>query len=342
MFRGYICEVSGQKVATATCLQCALHGGVDNCPLTYPLLKGIAKQQQPRRLAQGYERTVVSVTELLGCPRQWRLKQQYPHYVKPSQAYWAFRGTLAHELLAGNTPPGAFVEQRFYHPVNDEYMVTGQPDLVTQEGVLVDYKTTKSLPDTIKTYYCPECGAIMRRNQWRSRRNYRINCPHCHTPGKQYYGRDIEPVISPPEPYEHHVAQLNYYAWLLAQHDIEVQAAQVVYLDMSGVLRLEAELTSAATTEEQLKQRLLAFKRDERVKDVAADPWNCKYCAVSAVCADESACQRLSPPQHSAEPTQKRVAPTTSPTPPASAVRVFALRSAGRVAIQHVAANVAV
>ncbi len=301
MFKGFVCAVTGKKVAVRDCLACAQRGGRAGCNFTYPILKGIADHSGPRNLGANWDRPVVSVTELLGCPRQWRLKKEHDYYVKPSQAYWAFRGTIGHEMLAGNAPAGAIVEKRYYY-WRDDYVLTGQPDLVTAQGVLVDYKTTQRLPRPLQTYQCLACGAEMRRSQWKARANHTLTCPACHA---RYRGRDVEPVESPPEPYAHHVEQLSLYAWLLAQHDIEITAAQVVYLDMSGVLRLQAPLHDLESVVVLIDKRLAAFARDERVKDVAADPWNCRYCNVTDACTPEAVAEA---PAHIAEVHVRHVA----------------------------------
>jgi CRISPR/Cas system-associated exonuclease Cas4 (RecB family) len=81
---------------------------------------------------------------------------------------------------------------------------------------------------------------------------------------------------------------LNLYAWLLTQHDIEIAAAQVVYLDMAGVLRLQASLHDLESVAELIDKRLAAFARDERVRDMEDDPWNCRYCNVSGACTHEA------------------------------------------------------
>jgi CRISPR/Cas system-associated exonuclease Cas4 (RecB family) len=301
MFQGFVCAVTGENVAVRDCLACAQRGGREECEFPYPILKGIADHSGPRNLGADWDCPVVSVTELLGCPRQWRLRKEHEHYVKPSQAYWAFRGTIGHELLAGNAPLGAIVEKRFYQERGD-YVVTGQPDLVTAQGVLVDYKTTKRLPRPLQTYHCLACGAELRRGQWKARANHTLTCPACQA---RYRGRDVEPVESPPEPYAHHVEQLNLYAWLLAQHDIEIIAAQVVYLDMAGVLRLQAPLHDLESVADLIDERLAAFARDERVKDGEDDPWNCRYCHVSGACTPEAVAEA---PAETAEAHVRHVA----------------------------------
>lgn len=282
---GFICEVTNAPVSLTECLACAQLSAREACPLTYPLLAGIAAQLAPRDLGEvprvaGWQMPLISVTELLGCPLRWQLAQERNFYVKPTEAYWAWRGTLIHEIVSRYAPPGALVEQRYYVDVAG-FRLTGQPDLVYQERI-VDYKTTKSLPQTLKTFTCPHCGYIIRRDQWGQKKGTRMHCKRCeHT---YRVGEDIEAQVSPPEPYAEHIQQLNLYAWLLAQHGVPVNSGEIIYLDMSGALRLSVAVWSTEQTADFIQTRIAAFQMGVSAANAEATRWRCDVCPFSAEC----------------------------------------------------------
>ena len=87
----------------------------------------------------------------------------------------------------------------------------------------------------------------------------------------------------PKEPYEHHVAQLNIYAWLLRRaKKLDVETASVVYLDMGGVARLPAPIWSLAETETYLRERLALWKAGAPTPAA----YECKSCPLNDECAD--------------------------------------------------------
>jgi len=283
--RGFICEVTGAPVSTEACLHCAQYGERPGCPLTYPLLAGIAEQLAPRELGttptiSGWQMPIISVTELLGCPLRWQLSQERDYHVKPTEAYWAFRGTLIHEIVSRYAAAGALVEQRYSVDLAG-LRLTGQPDLVHQ-GHLTDYKTTKTLPQNIKTFACPRCGQILRRDTWGQRQGSRISCADCDRTYR--VGQEIEAHISPPEPYAEHIQQLNLYAWLLQQHGIPVVSGEIIYLDMGGVLRLPVEIWPYDQTAVFIQQRLTNFQTSVPAAMDRAARWRCSYCQFSEDC----------------------------------------------------------
>ena len=82
----------------------------------------------------------------------------------------------------------------------------------------------------------------------------------------------------PREPYAHHIAQINVYAWLLRKaKDIRIETASIVYLDMGGVARLAVPLWSRKQTEKFLRERIAAW----REKATIPSAWECKSCPLS-------------------------------------------------------------
>jgi CRISPR/Cas system-associated exonuclease Cas4 (RecB family) len=291
-FKGFICELDRSKVSPEDCLACSydrLVGAKNHCPFTPPIIRGIIESNQPREL-RGY-----SATELIGCHRRVVLRDEVDYWVKPSQAYWAFRGTLAHAIVEGYHN-GQIVEQRFYAEL-DGMLITGQPDVVyPREKLVVDYKTTKSVPKTRKRYTCPECGALIRENQWHARKGSMLAC-EC---GKAYKaGAELKADVLDPQPYDTHVAQLNVYAWLLSENDVLVDTAQVVYLDMSEPKVLQVGLWSLGEIKTCVNAKLAEMMSRNGnglpagLWDDPNENWRCRYCAVSGQCEQSRAEETL-------------------------------------------------
>jgi CRISPR/Cas system-associated exonuclease Cas4 (RecB family) len=285
MFRGFLCELDESKVSPTDCLACSHRRqvqGLNTCHFPPPIIRGIVESSQPRAL-RGY-----SATELIGCHRKVALKDRADYWVKPSQAYWLFRGHLGHAIVERYHGDGVIAEQRFYAEV-DGMLVTGQPDVVyPDDRLLVDYKTSKRVPRERKRYTCTACGAVVRENEWNARRGTTLacECGVCYEAGVE-----IEPEVLPPQPYDAHVAQLNVYAWLLAENNVPVDSAQVVYLDMSAPLPVPVELWPLARTDAFVRRQLaLLLERDPRtglpsgVHDDPDDDWQCEYCCVREAC----------------------------------------------------------
>ncbi len=288
MFQGFICYATGEEKTPADCLACSRAGGQLNaegslCPFTPPLVKGLSESNLPRELP------AYSATEVLGCLRQVVLRDQEPYYIQPARAYWAFRGKLAHGILeyAAQDEPDVMLETRFYAELAGQ-LFTGQIDLFYPgRGHLVDYKTTKAVPESIKQYICPACQSVMRADRYRYRKGTKATCGAC---GAVHQANDLAPEILPPQPYSSHTAQLNAYAWLLAQAGYSVQTAEIVYLDMSEVLRVPVELWDLETTQAYLEARMQEFEildlagLPEGVQGNADEEWRCNYCPVFAAC----------------------------------------------------------
>lgn len=288
MFKGFVCHITGAPVAPEECLACSLAGGLQDaesgqwCPFTPPIVRGISASNQPRGLL------AYSATELLGCPRKVILREQEDFWVKPAQAYWAFRGHLAHGIVElGHHDPGVILEERYYGDL-DGQLLTGQVDLLyTARRHLVDYKTTKQVPQNLKRYVCPDCGSLLRETQWAYKKGSSVTCGAC---GAVHNANDLHAQAVPPRPYTGHTQQLNIYRWLLAQNDIPVDTAEIVYLDMSEPLRLPVPLWDLTATEDFLRARIAALQaRDANdlpagIWDDPEEEWQCRYCPTTAAC----------------------------------------------------------
>ena len=283
MFKGFVCPVEDAKIDTDDCLHCAQANARPNCPFTAPVLKGIAERNGGRGFV-GW-----SATTILGCPRAARLKGLIDYYLDPAEAYWAFRGQIAHAIVEDAAGRGVMTETRFARTVTIDgvpVLVTGQPDVVYPErGHLVDYKTTKKVPQGWFTYTCLDCGQVMQEGKWKLRRGVRKTCPHC---GRNHSSSEVRKALAvgPPRPYGSHTAQINIYAWLVADH-VAVRSAEVVYLDMERMVRVPVELWDPERTEAMVGERLAPLAAAElppALADDAPGKWRCKYCDVQAAC----------------------------------------------------------
>ena len=280
-FAGFICEVDGKPRSPQDCLACALKGSLPGCQFTPPILRGIVQANLPR----GY--TGWSVTQLTACPRKVRLRIEHPWHEKPSQLYYSWRGQIAHGIVEGaHGLDQVLAEMRFSAEV-DGTLVSGMPDVVyVAHRHLQDYKTTKEVPGPWYVYTCPVCGKVMQEGRWKLARGKRKTCPHCkayHTP------KVVRAALTqlPPKPYSGHVAQVSVYRWLLHQNGVEVDTAEIVYLDMASVKRLPVTLWSLRRTEEWIRSRLPALVAPDLPPRLAKDDddvWQCKCCPVSDLC----------------------------------------------------------
>jgi hypothetical protein len=280
MFKGFVCESTGEATAPADCLGCARGGALPNCPMTAPVISGIIAGLRP----DDFELTV---TTLLGCLRKHRLKQSEDYWLRPSESWWAYRGQLMHSISAQyvRNDPEALAEQRYSMFIETPIggvQISGQPDLVLLDrGHIVDYKTTKAVPRPWKTYTCPETGAVIREGTWSARGN--IACPHCDK-GK-HDGRAIVKE-SPPRAYASHRLQVSCYAALMFENGVEVKSGEIVYQDMAEQLRVKVELLPADGCIELLERRA-AVALDPNLPDILRDPdgaWECDYCPVRVPC----------------------------------------------------------
>lgn len=285
--QGFLCELTGDRVSPEACLACAQTRPEQDgvlCPLAPPLVRGILANAQPRDLP------AYSVTELLGCPRKLVLAEHTPYWALPSSLYALFRGTLGHAIVEQYHDAAEVVAEHRYYATFEGMLLTGQPDVVyPAQRLVVDYKTTKRVPQPRRRYACPECDTVIRRTPYRARKGSRLTCPACGWSGQA--GTDITATTTPAAPYAEHAQQVSLYRWLLHQNGVAVERAEIVYLDMAQSLRLKAALLSLEECEALLHGRLAALLEcgaDGLPQGVWDDPdqtWRCGYCAVAETCA---------------------------------------------------------
>jgi hypothetical protein len=85
--------------------------------------------------------------------------------------------------------------------------------------------------------------------------------------------------------YPHHVAQVGLYRWLLHECGIEVNTAEIIYMDMERQLRLPVELLPPHEAQSLLEARLALFLAPDMPAILGREAiWECDYCPVRAAC----------------------------------------------------------
>lgn len=88
----------------------------------------------------------ISTTALTGpCPRSTVLERKEEYIADVDKLWRAFRGTMVHYVLEDAARPNSIAEVRFHAPLADDE-ISCKPDLITQEGVMWDYKNVGNLP----------------------------------------------------------------------------------------------------------------------------------------------------------------------------------------------------
>lgn len=128
---------------------CARRGNPP-CNFPYAILSGIARKQGLYRTppAPNY----VTTTMLTGCLTRAYLQRVVDLYDPPEDAFWAFRGDLAHQIAAANAMEGAITEERIILSLDGNGRVlSGQPDTLEPlpgGGYAIwDYKSTRRVPE---------------------------------------------------------------------------------------------------------------------------------------------------------------------------------------------------
>jgi CRISPR/Cas system-associated exonuclease Cas4 (RecB family) len=285
MFTGFICEATGETVTPQSCLACARRGALPGCHMTEPVVRGIIQNLRPPDFG-------LTVTTLLSCPRKERLKSQVDYCLKPSEAFWLFRGQVFHSGLAAYATAQDIHEERFLILVEAPHglvEVSGQPDLVYLDKAnrrLLDYKTTNRLPAEWKSYICPQSGAVIQEGT-RSVRTRWITCPYC--PEERHQTKQVERK-SPPRARPRDALQLSLYRLLLAEHGIEIERGEIVYLDMRRLMRIPVELLRLDEAQRLLETRVALHTQPE-LPPPLADPeevWECEWCPLREACEKRS------------------------------------------------------
>lgn len=284
MFKGIVCEVSGERCSPEECLACA-RSLINGCQHTAPMLAYYLTDRRPDNFG-------MTVTTLQSCPRKVQLKQLVDYWEKPETLWALARGTSLHASFAAAAKaldPTVVVEKRFSLPVfcgDDIVMVSGEPDLFyPEQGHLVDYKTTISAPRPRVVYVCLETGEIVLEGASRSKKPFA--CTSCGGNHRLDEARREMAAEARPK----NVQQVQLYAFILQQNGYYVRTAELVYMDMKGSTRISVPLL----TEEEawaVLEDLVQKHHQETINDLAPvltdrnDTWECNYCPVQGACEE--------------------------------------------------------
>lgn len=256
---GWLCEVTGQPVLLATCLECARHRQQLACPFPPTILAALARSLagetelvELRALAAEAKVALLRVTSLLGCTRQaWYALHGPAPLEKPSRHWARLRGTIFHAALESLAGEDVVAEVRLVarlEATGARAWVSGRIDHYDPlTRTVLDYKTINSF-------------------------------------GKALTSLDL------PKP--QHRRQLWLYAWLLAENGYPPPlAGRVTYMDMHTVLSVDVAMPDAdglARTTEYVvsKARAITEAGPNGPPGDAVEDWLCRYCTHAERCPD--------------------------------------------------------
>ncbi len=323
-FNGFICEVSGERVSAAECLECAFRGA-PGCNIGSPaIISGIVDGMRPVGFAfqeASEERPdlefdqAFTATELLGCQRKRELQGMYPWWDKPSSLYWAYRGNLMHKQAEAYAQknPYALAEGRLFWSLRYQGTVvglSGAPDLLifspAQRGwVIVDYKTIKTIRRWMYRHTCKATGQVITDMPFRVN-GKGLECPWC---GTHHDKEDLDIHRVEFQARGTHQEQIQLYTLLVEKNAPQLAAAvnrrlaeagisdrvpeaapvveaELVYMDMAQTLRRPVEIWPRADRIAFLKEKLRSALAPG-LPPVLSDPrqtWQCRYCPVADIC----------------------------------------------------------
>ncbi len=294
---GLLCEVTEEPVTFQECLKCAQRGA-PGCPMVPAIIHDIASSIRDPEYAnelakQAGAEVGFSVTELLGCPRQYRLKKQHPYWEKPSGMYRMTFGSGYHAALSKYS--AGIAEETLnwkFKLLGKSVLLVGTPDLIElrPDGwFITDYKVTGNPPFGRKVPICNHCDLEMYKGE------DGLTCPNCGALNPR--SSAISRVYRPAQARSSHAEQVNLYALLIEKNaaalvkkhnlvdPVNFSGAQIAYLSQKGVTRCDVQL-DRATAVTLLKTRLSALLADNLppIIDDADELWRCDFCAVRAHC----------------------------------------------------------
>ena len=259
---GWLCEVTGQPVPLAACLECARHRQQQACPFPPTILRALARSLageaelvELRTLAAEAGVALLRVTSLLGCTRQaWYGLHGAAPLETPGRHWARLRGTIFHAALESLAGEDAVAEVRLVARLDADRhagvraWVSGKIDHYDPlTRTALDYKTINSF-------------------------------------GKAMTSLDL------PKP--QHRRQLWLYSWLLVENGYAPPlAGRVTYMDMHTVLSVDVAMPDAeglARTREYAvgKARAITEAGPEGPPGDAVEDWLCRYCTHVERCPD--------------------------------------------------------
>ena len=295
---GFLCDVTEEPVSFTDCLHCAQHGapGCSFAPAVISnLIRGIRDSDYANLLARENGAELgFSVTELVGCPRQFVLKKQNPYYEKVSAMYRMAFGSGYHSALAEYETSHGFKERTLTWKITfmgQTILLVGTPDLFEYSEemggwLITDYKVTANPPFGHKVPICVHCDLELHKNA----SGDKLVCPNCgeFSPRSAAVAR----VYKPAQARSSHALQVNLYALLIEKNaarlkeSFPVKGAQIEYLGPKTPVRCEVTLDRDATMAFlQARLRVLLNTHDlPPVLDEVDELWRCDYCPVRSYC----------------------------------------------------------
>ena len=309
--RAFECEVTGEEIPLPECLACS-ERSAPGCSMFPAYIHQIVNDPRPhdfsQRLAKAHGADFgISVTELIYCPRKFRLKMENSWTEKPSDFYARFSGTAIHAALEDYEGAG-IAEERLVATFDyrgKTILFSGKPDLVTYSDagwLITDYKRTGWPPRSSYSYTCPKCYEVILSDITDRRgiggANKPLYCPDCD---ENFTRRQVHQITHLPEAKLAHATQINLLALLLNKNEEEyasilaekhgiavsdaspVFSGRIVYMGPQNILPLpvEVDIESARTL---LRARLTVLLRPELPPKDPLEGWECKYCPVAAQC----------------------------------------------------------
>ncbi len=293
---GLLCEVTEEPVTFDECLTCSQRGA-PGCPMVPAVIHDISNSIRDPKYADKFAKQAgadvgFSVTELVGCPRQYVLKQQHPYWEKPSSLYRMAFGSGYHAALAGY--PNGIKEQILawkFTLQGKKVLLVGTPDLfyASPDGWhIVDYKVTANPPFGHKVAICTHCDLDLYKG------DDGLTCPNCGPLNPR--SSAVSRVYRSAQARSSHALQVNLYA-LLIEKNVEIleqehsitangfAGAEIVYLSPKTPVRCDVALDREATIA-FLKARLNSLLTNHLppILDEVDELWRCDYCPVRSIC----------------------------------------------------------
>jgi hypothetical protein len=165
MLTHFICDLTGERVEFASCIECAEDPTKPHCHATPAMLHGMCDQiaLDERKYAG------ISVTSLVGCLRRGYYAIATEYGQRPSKLWSAFRGTLFHKMMEKYQPKHYVTEDRFGRYLDGGVLLTGKPDeFRPNEKLLIDYKSKEVVPDQPPQEYVEQlnCYRLLMQDGW--------------------------------------------------------------------------------------------------------------------------------------------------------------------------------
>ena len=133
MISGLRCERRECILSFQDCINCARQRQIPQCSIFPEFIQWIAKEEE--------EKTGISITQLLFCPRRAWLTAKTSYIVNPEDMWAMFRGSMFHGFLEQFKNPDTIIETRFERDLFG-IKITGKPDKIDlRTGALYDYKS---------------------------------------------------------------------------------------------------------------------------------------------------------------------------------------------------------